>query len=254
MKALKYIAATLVTGLALCSSLTAQQPPHCAQILFCLVNQEATASDPAGIHKYSEDVIEAIVPLEVGKTGFGSFTDRLAQAEQKARAGQGKLVPEANVVRAFNELMAKIGALPSMKADEASMHSFSEYAAAIKAFPALFSADRNGTNCNPGEAVFLLSLLISEDGVLHEKNLDSAQMLMHSDFQQNGNGGSTDRVVVAVAGVEALPAAQWHLSSYCTHHNRHDTKKLFNDVAEAFEIGSYLQNSKSGAKSVRARL
>ena len=89
MNALKYLVATLVTGLALCSSLTAQQSPLCAHILFCLVNQEAAVTDSAGIHKYSEGVIEAIVPPGADKSGCEPFGDRLAQAEQQARAGQG---------------------------------------------------------------------------------------------------------------------------------------------------------------------
>jgi len=135
------------------------------------------------------------------------------------------------VVRAFNELMARIGAPPSMKADEASVHKFRAHAAAIKAFPALFSADRNGTNCNPGEAVFLLSLLISEDGVLHEKNLDSELMLMHKDFQQNGNGGVSGRVVsFGAAHLEGLGPSASELVSSISRHNRNATVALFNHV------------------------
>jgi hypothetical protein len=224
MMGLKYLVAILATGLAFSSLLAGQQPPHCAQILFCLVNQEATATDPAGIHKYSEGLIEAIVPPGAGKEGFEPLANRLAQAEQKARAGQGKLVPETNVVRAFNELMTRIGAPASLKTDVASIHRFREHAATIKAFPALFSADRNGTNCNPGEAVFLLSLLISEDGVLHEKNLDTSQALSQP-YNKQSRGG------FGVFGIEIAPDSQRLLSSYISGHKRNETIALFNNLA-----------------------
>jgi len=172
-----------------------QQPPRRPTSVPDLFNQEAAASDPAGIHKYSEDLIGLIVPHEAGKSGFEPLTDRLARAEQMARTGKGKLVAEADVVRAFNELMAKIGAPSSLRGDEASIRRFREHAAAIKAFPALFSADRNGMNCSPGEAVFLLYLLISNNGVFYEKNLDVALMEMSvqpraQPYDQQGQGGA----------------------------------------------------------------
>jgi len=183
---MKYLALALLICSAQSPLLAGQYPPHCAQNLFCLFNQGAVASDPAGVHKYSEDLIGLIVPPETGKADTEPLANRLARAEQVARAGSGKLVAEADVVRAFNELMAKIGAPSSLRADEASMRRFREHAVSIKAFPALLSAVRNGTNCNPGEAVFLLYLLISDDGVLYERNLDSAKELMQPYGQQSG--------------------------------------------------------------------
>ena len=191
-----------------------------------LFNQEAAASDPIGIHKYSEDLIGLIVPPEAGKADFEPLADRLARAEQMARTGKGKLVAEADVVRAFNELMVKIGAPSSLRADEASMRRFREHAVSIKAFPALLSADRNGTNCNPGEAVFLLYLLISDDGVLYERNLDSAQALTQMDFQRNGGERS-----FGVAHMISDLSANEFLSSYSSRHNRKATIALFNNLA-----------------------
>jgi hypothetical protein len=166
------------------------------------------------------------VPAEAKKADIEPLVDRLARAEQMVRAGNGKLVDEADVVRAFNELMAKIGAPSSLRTDEASMRRFREHAASIRAFPVLFSADRNGTNCNPGEAVFLLDLLLSDDGVLYERNLDSAVALSQMDFQRNGGGRS-----FGVVGVERAPDAQRLLSSYVSHHNRNAATTLFNDLA-----------------------
>jgi hypothetical protein len=96
----------------------------------------------------------------------------------------------------------------------------------IKAFPALLSADRNGTNCNPGEAVFLLYLLISDDGVLYERNLDSAQALTQMDFQRNGGERS-----FGVAHMISDLSANEFLSSYSSRHNRKATIALFNNLA-----------------------
>lgn len=214
-------------------SAAGQQPPHCAQSVFCLFNQEAAANDPEGIHKYSQDLIGLIVP---NPTGDGSvrrlanrLADRLASVEQAQRATGVKLVPEAAVVRAFNDLMQEIGAPSSMRTSEASVHGFREHAASIKAFPALFSVDRNGSNCDSGEAVFLLSLLISDNGMLYKGNLDSAVALMQWNGHRNGGGAS-----FGVATSENLGAsAVGLLSSYSSHHKRNSTVALFNNIADS---------------------
>jgi hypothetical protein len=102
----------LVIGLSGCP----WDNPKSSQNLYCLFNQEATASDSAGIHKYSRDLIERIVhdPGNTNALQISSdrLTNRLANAELTARAGNGKLVPEAAVVKAFNDLMQEIGAPP----------------------------------------------------------------------------------------------------------------------------------------------
>lgn len=231
-----------------CGRMAAQRSAHCAQILYCLFDQEAAASDPTEIHKYSRDLIDSILPSQwtygqspsgrmetfmlefLGEDYAAKLADRLAQAEQRARVGNGKLIAERDVARAFNDLMKDLGAPSSLKTDEASIRRFREHAAAIKAFPALFSADRNRTNCNPGEAVFLLSLLISDNGILLEGNLDSEQALMHMGEQQNREGGSGG---FAVGGIENLDGtARGLILSYTSHHFRYTTKAVFNKLAD----------------------
>ena len=233
---LKYLALALVVGLASCPLLAGQQPaaqpPLCAHILFCLINQKAMASDPTGIHKYSADLIGSTMPNPAGEDSVrqlaNHLADRLASAEQAARAGNGRLVPEAAVVKAFNDLMQEIGASPSIRTSEASVRGFREHAASIKAFPAVLSADRNGTKCNPGEAVFLIGLLIMDNGLLHEGNLDSALELMQPRDRRNegGSGG------FAVGGIDRAPDAQRLVSSYPTDHGRSAGIKLFDHVAD----------------------
>lgn len=239
-KALPVLLCLLLT----CFRTAAQQPANCIHIFFCLFNQEAAASDPAGIQKYSRDVVDSILPnawtygqspsgrMEqfenefLGEKYAAELADRLAQAEQTARAGTGKLVPISDVARAFNDLMKEVGAPSSERTDEKSLQSFREHAAAIKAFPALFSADRNGTKCNPGEAVFLIGLLISDNGVLHEGNLDSDLELMQPRDQRNGG-----RMTFGASVSEIVQDPKWLVSSYPRNHGRRAGIKLFNHVA-----------------------
>jgi hypothetical protein len=227
-----------------CGRIAAQQPANCIHIFFCLFNQEAAASDPAGMQKYSRDVIDMILPnaWTYGKSPSGkmeTFEDeylgenyaaglagRLAEAEQLARAGKGKLVPVSDVAQAFNNLMKEVGAPTSVWTSESALQKFREHAAAIKAFPALFSADRNGTNCNPGEAVFLIGLLIMDNGVLYEGNLDTElEMMQPRDPRNEG------RTSFAVATMMRAPDSQRLVSSYPKDHSRHAGIKLFNHVA-----------------------
>ncbi len=232
----KILVLGLVTGLTYSSLLVGQQSPHCAQNLFCLFNQKAAVPNSAGIHKYSEDLIGLIVPSSVDATSVSQaanhLADRLAGAEQTARTGGGKLVPETAVVKAFNNLMQEIGAPPSMRASEVSVHGFREHAASIKAFPALFSANRNGARCNPGEAVFLLYLLISDNGILHEGNLDSAQALMAMNSQRIEGYGVAYMEGLGLGAKGSDSSASGLLSLYPSHHNRNATIALFNHVAD----------------------
>jgi hypothetical protein len=209
-----------------------QAPPHCVNVLLCLFNQEAMASDFRGIHKYSEDLIGLIVsnPANDDSTRqlANRFADRLANAEQAARTGNGKVVPEVAVAKAFNDLMYEIGAPPSMRATVASVHGFRDHAASIKVFPALLSADRNGSNCNPGEAVFLLSLLLSDSGVLLEGNIDGAVVLMRSDSQHN-----QDRSGASSATLESMDSsAAEKLFWYTYHHDTDTSRALLEKVAK----------------------
>jgi len=220
-----------------CLPLAGQQPPHCAQNLFCLFNQEAAAPSSEGVHKYSKDLIGLIVFNPAGDDSLRQITNRLenrlATAEEAARAGSGKLVSETAVVKAFNDLMQEIGAPPSMKANEASVHGFREHTASIKAFPALFSANRNGTNCNPGEAVFLLSLLLSDNGTLYNGNLDTAVELMHWDPKRGGATG----LGFGVAGLESMSAsASGLLLWYSSHHNIRANMALFNQTGDTLGL------------------
>lgn len=230
----------VVIAFGFSSTLTGQQPPHCAQVLFCLFNQEAAASDSAGVHRYSEDLVRLIVPPEEADLDVEQFANRLAEAEQSARSGKGKLVPEAEVVGAFNDLMSKIGAPASLRTTEPSLRNFREHAASIKAFPALFTSARHGANCNPGEAVFLLYLLISSDGVLREKNVDAALILTQIGDQRNVERGNLGVVGVDGFGLGpdkvSTPSASKALSQFLSDHNQNADLMLLNELARRLDF------------------
>ncbi|MGB6742709.1 MAG: hypothetical protein WBE38_03555 [Terracidiphilus sp.] len=227
--------AVLLICLGCATSTASPVSPHCRFIQFCLFNQEAAANDAAGIHKYSEDLIGLIAPNPAGDDSIRQLTDRLAgrlaSAEQAARAGDGKLVPETAVVKAFNDLMRGIGAPPSYLASEENLHEFREHAASIKAFPALFSAGRNGANCEPGEAVFLLYQLISANGAPLEGNLDAAVELTQQNGPRNGEGRS-----FGVAGGDSGPDASALVSSYVSRRNSNAAIALLNHVADVLGL------------------
>jgi len=218
-----------------------RQPLGRANTTSALFNQEAEASDPAGIRKYSEDLVELIVNNPVGVSYVhhrfrNHLAVRVARAEQAARAGNGKLVPEAAVVKAYNDLMTKIGAPPSYQANEGDLHKFRTRAIAIPVFHALFTANRNGTNCNPGEAVFLFYFLISNNGQLSENLADSMAGLQQLNKMATGPDAPS-----RINGRNFIELTQWPqgaekvLFSYCSQ-NPHRTAALFNDMAKAFGI------------------
>jgi hypothetical protein len=195
------------------------QPAPCAHDFFCLFNQEAAASDTEGIRSYSHDMIELIVPAGAGKGYINSLSDRMARAESAVRNGRGRLVPEVDVVRSFNEIMRTIGAPPTFMADVASMRRFRARSATVPSFSALFTANRNGTNCNPGEAVLLLFLLIENDGALSEHMFD--------EYAPSQAGVQEKRLSVLTGGMEAHRNVKWMLFDYSSRHRRGATIKLF---------------------------
>ncbi len=235
MKALKCLAVALAIGLALCPLVAGQHPfgSHLTTVrpfttVDDVLNREAEASDPAGIHQYSEDLLGLVVPNQAGDSYLNALTARLAKAEQLAREGKGKLVPEAESARVFNDLMKEIGAPPTFSADEAGVRQFRASSIAVQAFPALLSANRNGTNCNPAEAVYLLHLLLWNDGILSERLMNDLAGFKQISEQKNGFS------VMSAGTVPLHQSAGVLLSDYSLNHNRRATIKLFNGMAQTF--------------------
>jgi hypothetical protein len=239
MERLKCLALALVIGAAFCPTVAGAQSS--AQPYYMLgyhsqddlLNHEAEASDPAGIHKYSEQLIGLLLPEDVVDGYKDSLSDRLARAEQMAREGKGKLVPEADVARSFNDLMKRIGS--SFRTDEASVRKFRAHSIAVPALPALLSADRNGAYCNPGEAVYLLYLLMLYNGAaIPDHYLEGIQALRHEDdlVGQTGRTSGPVRTVVLGTPVGTDTYARGQLLSYSLQHNRRATIKVLNALSK----------------------
>lgn len=227
-----------------------QQPRHFSSVPD-LFNQEAAASDPVGIHKYGRDLVDLILPnqctdgqspsgrMEIFQVEFlgekyaAKFADRLVRTEQMARAGNGKLVPEASVVKAYNNLMWKVGAPQSYQTNEEDLHKFRARAAVLSAFSALFTANRNGSNCYPGEAVFLLYFLISNNGQLSENLVDDLTKTQRWAELASGPiqsyGSQYPRVGSDASGSRRA------LFSYCSRRH-HRATALFNNMAKTLGI------------------
>ncbi len=166
---LNKLAAVFIIGSALCPFAVGQQPewrdfsqrrPYTG--VRSMLNKDAEASDSAGIHYYAEDLAHLLLPDKAGDSYINSFADRLAKAEQAAREGKRKLIPDTQIVEAFDEIVKKAN-LPPMAANLDALRRFRTDTYLGKQYPALLTPDRSGTNCYPGEAVFLLTVLLDAD-------------------------------------------------------------------------------------------
>jgi len=227
---------TLVFMLSCRGLLAGQQPSGRAYSTPDLFNQEAQASDPAGIHKYSRDLIGLIVPKQVDEKYIDTLSDRLASAELLVRRGKGKLIPEADVVRAYNDLMRRIGAPSSFKADEADLRMFRAHSIDVPSLTALISANRNETYCNPGEAVYLLYTLLSYNGASREDLLDEVETLRHDEAAQPKVGSVAPVGAISFTTIKMSDQVKGRLSLYSVQHNRHATIKLFNHMAQTLHF------------------
>jgi hypothetical protein len=224
----------VVMAFAFCTALAGQPlfGSHLARVrpfttVDDVLDREAQASDPTGIHQFSEDLIGLVVPEQTGNDYLNSFADRLASAEEMAREGKGKLVPETKIVQVFNDTMRKIGA--PFKTDEATVMKFREHSIAVPSLPALLTANRNGTNCSPAEAVFLFYMLSWSNGDLPLSVLDFAATLKRMEAQ-----GKAPTRVMGVGPDQPEKSASEMLTAYALRHRRQATVKLFNDLARAF--------------------
>ncbi len=230
------VAAALILSSALCPFVAGQQhqpwvgsipdPSQFAktQSLADTLNDEAKAGDTAGIHRYSEHLIQLLLPDRAGSKYIRSLADRLARAEELARAGKGSLVPEAKVAQAYNDLMKGVGAPTSLLTDETAVRNL-RLVPFDKPSDALITASRNGTNCNPGEAIFLLLSLFWNNGGPRVHQASAPWAVQPSGTKQ-------DRWVTNMKKSLSDPSAHRSLQSYSAAHRPRDTAALFNGVAK----------------------
>jgi hypothetical protein len=160
MDRLKFLVVALFIGSALSFGQAASQTPTRPPNMMDTLNQEAGAGDADGIHAYSKHLIQMLPGVRgAGAAYADALTDRLAGAEIMARHGKRKLISEIEIAEAFNDLMRQTGAPASLKADLNSVELARR--GWEKELPALISREKNGTYCYPGEAIWVLTIMIA---------------------------------------------------------------------------------------------
>lgn len=213
MDALKFLAIVFVLGSVFCPVRAASQESPRPPNIIDMLNKEAEASDPEGIHKYSEDLIHWLIGTAAGPEYEAAVTDRLARAEMKAKQGKRKLISEADIAQAFNQLMRETGAPDTFTADVAAVESTRN--ASEKRLPALITRKKNGSYCNPGETIYILVLLIQN-------------VARPPDPPIQGN-------LPQVRPGPYVPV-QRHLNFFFVRHSRSEITKVLNHLFNAFQI------------------
>jgi hypothetical protein len=192
------------------------QPPSRPPTLVETLNKEAEAGDPDGIRSYSAHLMELIIAQKAGVNLINSLSGRLAIAEAEARDGKRKLISEIGVAQAFNELMAMVGAAPNLRASATDVKRLR--IAFEPAAPALISRTRNNESCYPGEALFLVELLMDNTG-LEVPPLREAAQSPHSEYRGF-----------------AQPEARANLTRFVSGKSRRTVGKAFTQLATALNF------------------
>jgi hypothetical protein len=177
------------------------------------LNKEARASDPAGIHEYSQHLIQILVTNGTDSAFGASLTDRLARAEIMARQGSRRLISEADIAQAFNAFLRETGAPNALTANVDAVHS--NRVAFEGALPSVISQKANGSLCNPGEAVWVVSMLIANIG---RSTAPPSQLGHEPHF-----------------GAGAAPV-QRHLELFYARHSRSEVAKAFDHLLNHLRI------------------
>jgi len=189
------------------------------------LNEESKANDRAGILRYSEHLVQLLVPDRAGQEYIDSLSNRLAMAEEAARAGKGNLVPEAKVAQAYNDLMKQIGAPPSLASDATVVHRLRLFGLVSDPGPAFLSVHQNGANCNPGEAAFLLLSLYWNNGGPRAPPASNSTTVQPS-------GAGSERWMSSIMLRPSDPDASRSLLSYSARHRPRATAALFDAMAK----------------------
>jgi hypothetical protein len=215
MNVLKYFAFALILCSAFYSAQATSQPSSQPPNMMDTLNKEAKASDPAGIHNYSQQLIQMFPAVRGGGDAYAdSLTERLAKAELLAKQKKRKLISEAEIAQAFNLLVRETGAPDLLRADIETVHK--NRAGFANALPAMISLKSNGSYCNPGEAVYLLELLIANIG---RPTVSFSQ----SDHKPYTSVGSP-------------PTVEGNLDLFCARHSQTEVAKIFNHLFKVFQI------------------
>jgi hypothetical protein len=126
------------------------------------LDREAAIDTPQGIDQYSKHLIELLLGERAARLEPGVLNQRLARAEAMARNGKRRPIPYSIVAEAFNQMMQTISAPDSMRTTEEQVGALRTSLATVA--PHLISIKTNRTACSPGEALFLIFQLVTNDG------------------------------------------------------------------------------------------
>jgi len=184
------------------------------------LNKEAASSGPEGTQLYSQHLIQLLIRVNIGDAPYtASLENRLAQAELAARNRKRKLISEADIAQAFNTLMKDTGGPNSLTADVPEVRRMR--AVFESSSPALISRKENGDYCNPGEAVFLIGMLIENFGA-------SPVTVSHSNLHDTG------AAMEASSGPKS--PARRRLENYFVGHSRSESVDVLNNLFHVFQI------------------
>jgi len=176
------------------------------------LDREARVSTPEGVHVYSQHLVQMLVGNSAGPVYATSLTGRLAQAEFTARHGKRKLISEADIAQAFNVLMKETRAPDSFVADKDAVHR--NRIAFENSLPAMISYKSNGSYCNPGEAVFVVEMMI--------ENVDRP-LALSPNFASKS----------AFAAIN--PPVRMHLEQFYASHSLSEVTEVFNRLFNVFQ-------------------
>lgn len=214
----RVFALSLLLGSAIYPKAASSQASVRPMAVLETLNKEAAAADtPEGLKDYSQHLIQMLVGDQLGTAYVTSLSDRLARAELMARHGKRKLISEDEVAQSFNSLMKQVVAPQSLMANERTVHQFRIALQATS--PALTAVDKNESHCNPSEAVFLLVLLLTNNGTLPE-HLPSA--IKPEDLPRQ------------VLSVHDAPDARTLIFFYSSQHPRIESVKMFDHAIQIF--------------------
>jgi len=130
-------------------------------------------NNPRDIDAYSA-AIAKLVALDKLHQPFGAtLTKRLALNETRVRMGKQARVSELAVSMAFNRIAETVDASP--RVNVATVHAFRTMLAPHA--PHLITVADTPDNCNPGEALFLIYIMIANDGTIKQVSQNDGQQL-----------------------------------------------------------------------------
>jgi len=131
-----------------------------------VIEKREASNTQAGLEDYSHHLMTLFAGDRTSKANLDKMSKRLAGAEIAARNGERGYVSEGAIADAFNDLMRQVRGR-----DGAEIRTTVEYVHRMREWddrisPALSSVETHPSECLPGEALFMLVMLVSSNGAV----------------------------------------------------------------------------------------